>query len=241
MLWRKFKLDWSYAVGELLIVTLGVLIALGIQQWNEDRLDRIEEKAILERFLDDLHTDIASLDYMALLVGKKEESLTRLQTIFASDERPADPNQFLLDVIQGAVLGWSQPPARSRTFEGILSSGEFGLIRKAGLRGSIVDYYGEFDALSRRTDARETAFPRISYELVQRSPESEGSIAPFYTTTNVAGIDINQTVDRILASDLRNYVIAETNVARFIARQTQIVRERHQDLVNQIQDYRESL
>jgi hypothetical protein len=40
MFWRKFKLDWTYAIGELVIVTLGVLVALGIQQWNEDRLEK---------------------------------------------------------------------------------------------------------------------------------------------------------------------------------------------------------
>jgi len=28
MFWHKFRLDWSYALGELLIVTVGVLIAL---------------------------------------------------------------------------------------------------------------------------------------------------------------------------------------------------------------------
>ena len=36
MLWRKFKLDWQYALGELVIVTLGVLVALAINQWNDD-------------------------------------------------------------------------------------------------------------------------------------------------------------------------------------------------------------
>jgi hypothetical protein len=241
MFWRRFKLDWSYAVGELVIVTLGVLIALGIQQWNEDRLERIEEKAILGRFLDDLHTDLASLDYIALFVAKKEESLNRLQIAFASDKRPADPDEFLLDVLQGAILGWNQPTARSRTFEGILSSGEFRLIRSARLRGAISDYYGEFAALSRRTDARETAFPRISYELVQRSPESEGGVALLDSPTDTAANEINQTVDRVLESELRHYVIAETNVARFVARQTQVVREQHQALIAQIETYRDSL
>jgi hypothetical protein len=36
MFWRKLKLDWSYAIGELIIVTVGVLIALGVNQWQQD-------------------------------------------------------------------------------------------------------------------------------------------------------------------------------------------------------------
>ena len=47
MRWRLSKLDWPYAVGELIIVTAGVLIALAIDQWNSDRLDRVEEQRIL--------------------------------------------------------------------------------------------------------------------------------------------------------------------------------------------------
>ena len=38
--WRKFKLDWSYAIGGLFIVTLGVLVALAIGQWNSETLER---------------------------------------------------------------------------------------------------------------------------------------------------------------------------------------------------------
>ena len=41
MLWRKFKLDWKYAIGELFIVVAGVLLALAIDQWNERRLERL--------------------------------------------------------------------------------------------------------------------------------------------------------------------------------------------------------
>ena len=57
MLWRKIKLDWSYAIGELAIVTLGVLVALAIDQWNDDRNAQAEERAILDRLLVDLDQD----------------------------------------------------------------------------------------------------------------------------------------------------------------------------------------
>lgn len=43
MRWRLRKLDWGYALGELIIVTAGVLIALAIDEWNSDRLNRVDE------------------------------------------------------------------------------------------------------------------------------------------------------------------------------------------------------
>jgi hypothetical protein len=36
-------MEWSYAIGELFVVTIGVLIALTIGEWNNERLERTEE------------------------------------------------------------------------------------------------------------------------------------------------------------------------------------------------------
>jgi drug/metabolite transporter (DMT)-like permease len=49
MFWHKFRLDWSYALGELLIVTLGVLIALAVNNWNNERLERAQERDVVAR------------------------------------------------------------------------------------------------------------------------------------------------------------------------------------------------
>ncbi|SRX74462.1 DUF6090 family protein [Aequorivita antarctica] len=38
----------KYAIGEIILVVIGILIALSINNWNELQKDSIEEKAILE-------------------------------------------------------------------------------------------------------------------------------------------------------------------------------------------------
>lgn len=38
----------KYAIGEIILVVIGILIALSINNWNEQRKNNIEEKAILE-------------------------------------------------------------------------------------------------------------------------------------------------------------------------------------------------
>ena len=108
MFWRKFKLDWQYAIGELAIVTLGVLIALGIQQWNEDRVDRQEEKEIIDRLLFDLNIDLTNLQSQLDAVTIKEESLDRIDIVFKADTLPKDLSLFLRDIVVGANYGWNQ-------------------------------------------------------------------------------------------------------------------------------------
>ena len=40
MLFRNSDGNWKYALGELLIIVLGVLIALGVDNWKEERKER---------------------------------------------------------------------------------------------------------------------------------------------------------------------------------------------------------
>jgi hypothetical protein len=37
-----------YAVGEILLVVIGILIALQVNTWNQERIARIEERTILK-------------------------------------------------------------------------------------------------------------------------------------------------------------------------------------------------
>ena len=120
MRWRFSKLDWGYAVGELIIVTAGVLIALAIDQWNNDRLDRVEEVLFVDRFISDIRDDLAGISMGLRLSPAKEEHLLRLYSALSSGERPTDAAGFLEDVVVGARYGWTQASVRRYTFDEVL-------------------------------------------------------------------------------------------------------------------------
>ena len=61
---NKFSKYLLYALGEIILVVIGILIALQINNWNENRKNKIEEIAILESLDDDL-----------ILAQKQSESL----------------------------------------------------------------------------------------------------------------------------------------------------------------------
>jgi hypothetical protein len=235
MLWRRLKLDWQYAIGELIIVTAGVLVALWIQQWNDDRLERNEEDSILRHLLIDLDVDAIRLDDMFAAVTEKEESLNRLKVLFDSGARPTDSRRFLEDIVVGSNYGWNQAEPRGSTYQEILSSGKFGLIRSPSLRSAIADYHSLFRSLYVRADARETPFPHISYQLTPRSHESDRKGVLLSPDSSISNADVERLVDDALSSDLRRYVIAEINLARFILRMTRDVNEQHRFLRDAIE------
>ena len=59
---NKFSKYLLYAIGEIVLVVIGILIALSINNWNETRKDRISEKNILQDIKGSISTDILQLN-----------------------------------------------------------------------------------------------------------------------------------------------------------------------------------
>lgn len=53
---------FKYAIGEILLVVIGILIALQINNWNEDRKDRKLEIDLLEQLAEDLKQNVVEFD-----------------------------------------------------------------------------------------------------------------------------------------------------------------------------------
>jgi len=43
---------FKYAIGEIVLVVIGILIALSINNWNQNRIDKKREITLLEQLLD---------------------------------------------------------------------------------------------------------------------------------------------------------------------------------------------
>lgn len=62
----KFSQYLIYALGEIVLVVLGILIALSINNWNEDKKILKLERGYLEGILDDLQTDLTNINEVVI-------------------------------------------------------------------------------------------------------------------------------------------------------------------------------
>lgn len=67
---RLSRLNRKYALGELTIVVVGVIIALAVDQWNTCRLDRIGEVSV-DRLMSDLKADLVAVEFEPDALNKK--------------------------------------------------------------------------------------------------------------------------------------------------------------------------
>lgn len=238
MFWRKFRLDWSYAVGELFIVTIGVLVALAIGAWNSERLEKAKEFEILSRFISEIETDLLEYESRLLSIDEKEESLLRIRSALAGDG-PQDITQFLNDIIIGANYGWDQGTAQRATFIDLLGSGRLGIISNPDVRTLIVAYYQANASEHLRIDARETAYPHVSYQLVPRSGTSmqHGTVVELLVEPGLSDEFLNERVKAAQELSIKNHVIAEINLARFIRGVTIDLQIKARGLINRIKEY----
>jgi len=243
MRWRLLSLDWSYALGELAIVIVGVLTALAVNSWNGDRLARVEEGEVVERLISDVTEDLERLEGQSSAIDAKERSLLRVRAAFAAGVPPADAAAFLRDVIEGANYGWSQFEARRTTFRELLGSAKFRLIRDAELRELINEYYDFDSSVQQRIDARETQFAHLAYLLVPRENEGrvEGDRGQGDLEAHLSAAELEQIASRVLASGLGEQSTGELNLARFVRNIGRRMENRGRELIAALEAYRATL
>jgi len=76
-----------YAIGEILLVVIGILIALQINNWNEDRIKRTQELKVLTQIQADLSINLNEVNDLATKLEFSKNSSDSLLKSFRSTEK----------------------------------------------------------------------------------------------------------------------------------------------------------
>lgn len=60
---NKFWAYWRYAIGEIVLVVIGILIALQINNWNEKRKSKLQEITILKNIQEEIILDTLDINF----------------------------------------------------------------------------------------------------------------------------------------------------------------------------------
>ena len=130
----------KYAIGEIALVVIGILIALSINNWNENSKNRKLETSYLMRISKDLDNDLLDYEGTSELARERNERVLFLeQAIKDAQLVEKSPDYFIKSI---AYAGYTYRPAISNhSFEELKSSGRLELINNEDLRISIAKYY----------------------------------------------------------------------------------------------------
>ena len=132
----KHKINWTYAIGEIILVVVGILIALQIDNWNEGLKKSRFEQSLLVDLQKDLIVDTTLL---SVQINRIENMLAAAR--FLTEMPPyEDSFQYILGRLEEGVLFTPQ----DASFETLKSVG-MDVIRDNELRRSILGLYRTYD------------------------------------------------------------------------------------------------
>lgn len=99
---NRFTKYMVYAIGEIILVVIGILIALQINNWNEKRKLESQERELLSNLRGEFQDNLKDLDSITVEVDKVIYSLERVFQLFAPD--PAGSSIDSLDLLLSNAL-----------------------------------------------------------------------------------------------------------------------------------------
>ena len=150
---NKTSKYFKYAIGEIILVVIGILIALQINNWNENRKDSIQEHEYIarlvkenqlnqERFqkkIDELTLGVKSIEGFSFAL--KNENISDSLLIAAA-------NNFFS---YGSIF--HNFTSSTSTFDDLASTGNLTLISNANLRDQIVQHYAKHKEVAERVQS----------------------------------------------------------------------------------------
>ncbi|MEH6514961.1 MAG: DUF6090 family protein, partial [Maribacter arcticus] len=137
---NKFNKYLFYAIGEIVLVVIGILIALQINNWNEQRKERIQEKIFLKRFEVELNTNLESILTAISLNKSRIHCADFLLRTIDKPQLAVDSSSYFMKSIEHASYT-NIPLISDNAFEELKSSGNLSLISNEALRVALQKYY----------------------------------------------------------------------------------------------------
>ncbi len=124
---------FKYAIGEIVLVMIGILLALQVNNWNEQRKRQDELKFALSQILNDLKQDENHLKAYKIGDTKRMTYLTKI-----SD---GNYNDISLDSLFNNLDNYFYFYKSNNSYSGLKENGIFSSLKNTKLKNSLTSYY----------------------------------------------------------------------------------------------------
>ncbi len=134
---------FKYAIGEIVLVMVGILLALQINNWNEIKKEHIITQKYYDGFVVDLQKDRTILDYLITVRKKQRISAKAILNMIESKEYDLDTfyNHYYF------LLPFYRFVANSNTLEEVLNSSHLRFITDDTIKNRLLDLRGSYKSI----------------------------------------------------------------------------------------------
>lgn len=209
----RFSKYLLYAIGEIILVVIGILIALQINNWNEARKDSIAEKDFYCKLLEDFELDRQNV---ARLYKESDYKIETAKKLLLELPLKNKRKEYLIDTYIQALRTNAFAPSKVAILD-ITSSGKLSLLKNDSLKQNLIRYYAELDNLIyqldlNRNNSIEKAFAyeddnQVGFQYAEYAKKSLGAEIMATLPTNDWHLDENAKVYKQFQNDLVFFVL----------------------------------
>ncbi|MFY0604858.1 MAG: hypothetical protein JXQ93_13040 [Flavobacteriaceae bacterium] len=129
---------FKYAIGEIILVVVGILIALYINNWNENRKDQMKQKAILSELHKDFKKNLQQFNNVKNVHTRSLNASIKFKA-YINYPKPQVVQDSIAKYYFLAFNGISYNPSNG-VVESLISSGEYKLIKNDTLRNYLISW-----------------------------------------------------------------------------------------------------
>lgn len=142
---NKFSKYLLYAIGEIILVVIGIFIAIQLNDLNEDRKQQNKENEYYCKLLEDVQQDLIQIDTLIIESEKRIIASNQLLSLLQEENlNSALIANKMLDAI--SLVTYTFKP-NIAAFEDIKSSGNLATIKDNKIKSQLIEYYSTIEGI----------------------------------------------------------------------------------------------
>ncbi len=239
-----------YAIGEIFLVVIGILIALQVNTWNENRKLRKQERIYLQNLRDDMKAQINQLDiyidFENIIIEQSNDIIRHYEANMGFKNMDT-----LFAKLNDLSVRWTFTNANTTLIQ-MINSNQINLIRNSDLKKELVDFNQQMDLFAKNTNLNNTTLvdnftlpfmvERGSFASYGYSDRMEEKFKDFYefTINKVADTELERISTHILNSpenrlELINKVVYRNTMATMQKNGNLTIKKRAEQLLHAIE------
>ncbi|MEM9076758.1 MAG: DUF6090 family protein [Bacteroidota bacterium] len=198
---NRFSKYLLYAIGEIILVVIGILIALQINTWNEQKKSRRTERLYLSEIKSGLQSDSNQITDILAFNVEKVKIVKGLMGIF-SDTLTNSQRFEMIDRYSVPFTDYQTFTPNRTAWKNLVASESLNLIQDRELRTTLMEYY-DYDYASSVQERIRSMNRKVIDENYPRFFTKEYVLEKLQISTELPSLDENQIyLNQTFLSDL---------------------------------------
>ena len=143
---------FKYAIGEIILVMIGILLALQVNNWNNNRIEQNEEKEVIAKLHTDFKENKKVLKDFILGINATCESQKRVMNLIGASKD--ELNKHNLDSLLYVCFGGNEMAFADNTIKNIMQSGKLNLLKNE----TVTELLYKWNTLTEIRETRKSKF-----------------------------------------------------------------------------------